>query len=297
MARIDQRHPDNVQGPWFCDTRCIDCDVARHYAPGLIEADAQGLSLIARQPQTEDEEAALWRAALACPTQSVGTVDHRRRPLGVFPWHLTGGVHLCGFNDVSSFGAHSYFVHRPGGNLLVDAPRWSRELVDAFAEKGGIAHILLSHRDDVADADRYAERFAARVWIHEADAAAARFASDVITGEEIRDIADGVRVIPAPGHTRGSVLYLVDGEYLFTGDTLYWNHRREHLDVFGPQTWFSWERLQSSLTRVAQVARFSWVLPGHGKWGSAPPEQLHEQLLRVVSDMRRYDQRSWNRRP
>ena len=39
MARLDQRHPDGVDGDWYADTRCISCDVARHYAPGLIAAD------------------------------------------------------------------------------------------------------------------------------------------------------------------------------------------------------------------------------------------------------------------
>ena len=33
----------------------------------------------------------------------------------------------------------------------------------------GIDHILLTHRDDIADAQRYAEYFDARVWIHDGD--------------------------------------------------------------------------------------------------------------------------------
>jgi glyoxylase-like metal-dependent hydrolase (beta-lactamase superfamily II) len=296
MARLDQRHPDNVTGEWFCDTRCIDCDVARHYAPDLIVADDEGLSVVVRQPATTDEEAAMWRAALACPTQSIGTVTRRRAPAGTFPWRLTGGVHLCGYNDKSSFGAHSYFVARADGNLLVDSPRWIASLADAFDGHGGIAHILLSHRDDVADAQRYAERFDAKVWIHEADAPAAPFASDLVTGTDVRDIAPGVRAIPAPGHTRGSVLYHVDGEYLFTGDTLYWNHRRGVLDVFGGATWFSWDELRTSMARLADTARFSWVLPGHGKWGSAPPDEFDAQLRAMTAAMAAHDRRSWDRR-
>src|SRR4051812_2729333 len=128
MARLDQRHPANVDGDWFVDTRCIDCDVARQYAPGLIEADRDGLSWVARQPETDDEWAEMWRAALACPTQSIGTRSRQRPPAHVFPWTVTAGVQLCGHNDESSFGAHSYFVRRPAGNLLVDSPRWTRPL-------------------------------------------------------------------------------------------------------------------------------------------------------------------------
>ena len=296
MARLDQRHPRNAPGRWFADTRCIDCDVARHFAPGLIDADERGLSVVVRQPVSSDEEQMFWRAALACPTQSVGTEDHRRPPAQIFPWRLTGGVHLCGYNALSSFGAHSYFVQRRQGNLLIDSPRWVPSLAAAFAACGGIAHVLLSHRDDVADADRYADHFGARVWIHEADADAAPFAGDVLTGDAPARIDDGVRAFPAPGHTRGSVLYLVDGEHLFTGDTLYFNHRRGQLDVFGPQTWFSWDALRNSLSRLAVLARFSWVLPGHGRWGSAPAGEFNRQLRGIVADMAVHDRWSWDDR-
>ena len=81
MARPDQRHPANVEGDWFADTRCIECDVARHYAPDLIASD-DGLSVVVRQPGTPDEEQAMWRAAVACPTQSIGTISRRRPPPG-----------------------------------------------------------------------------------------------------------------------------------------------------------------------------------------------------------------------
>ena len=63
MARPDARHPGNVDGDWYADTRCIACDVARHYAPELIGEDADGLSVVIRQPTTPAEEAEMWRAA------------------------------------------------------------------------------------------------------------------------------------------------------------------------------------------------------------------------------------------
>ena len=201
MARPDARHPDNVDGNWYADTRCIACDVARHYAPGLIAADAEGLSVVVRQPVTPEEEAAMWRAAVACPTRSIGTAVRTPEPRDVFPWPLTGGVHLLGHNDRSSFGAHSYLVQRGGPNLMVDAPRWSPRLASAIEDLGGIDHVLLTHRDDVADADRYARHFDARVWIHAADAAAAPGATDVVEGTEPVDVAPGVRILPARPHT------------------------------------------------------------------------------------------------
>ncbi len=297
MARPDARHPDNIDGDWYADTRCIDCDVARHYAPDLIAADDDGLSVVIRQPVSESDEAALWRAAVACPTQSIGTISRRRPPAGVFPWELTDGVYLCGHNDRSSFGAHSYLVVRPDGNLLVDSPRWSRRLADSIAELGGVDHVLLTHRDDVADADRYAERFGARVWIHRDDAAAAPSATDVVDGTDIVEVTDGVRILPVPGHTRGSVVFHVDDRLLLTGDSLYLNPKRNHLDVFGGATWYSWDELTASMERLAGQARFEWVLPGHGKWGRGDPDDLHAQLVQLAADMADHDRRTWDRRP
>lgn len=297
MARPDARHPANVEGDWFADTRCIDCDVARHYAPELIAADDDGLSVVVRQPATAEEEAAMWRAAVACPTQSIGTVSRRRPPEDVFPWHLTGGVHLCGHNDESSFGAHSYLVQRDAGNLMVDAPRWSRRLAERIEAMGGVRHVLLSHRDDVADADRYADHFGARVWIHRADAAAAPYATDVVDGLDPVDVDVDVRLIPTPGHTRGSVVYLVDGDLLFTGDTLHIDRHRQRLDVFAGATWHSWEELAASMARLAEQVRFRWVLPGHGKWGQGDPDELHDQLAALAVDMVQLGRSRWRRRP
>ena len=89
MARIDMVHPDNAEGPWFVDTRCIACDASRHWAPDLIGMDEDGLSFVARQPENAGEVAALWRAAVACPTQSIGTTEARRPPEPAFPYELT----------------------------------------------------------------------------------------------------------------------------------------------------------------------------------------------------------------
>ena len=100
------------------DTRCIRCDAARHWAPGLIDRDDEGLSYVARQPESAEEVSALWRAAVACPTQSIGTSEARRPPEPAFPYELTPGVYALGHNARSSFGAHSYLVPRPDGNLM-----------------------------------------------------------------------------------------------------------------------------------------------------------------------------------
>jgi glyoxylase-like metal-dependent hydrolase (beta-lactamase superfamily II)/ferredoxin len=292
VARLDQQHPLDASGNWFVDTRCIGCDVARHWAPGLIAEDANALSYIQRQPETPEEEAALWRAAVACPTQSIGNRVARRPPHPPFPFQLTTGVHAMGHNDESSFGAHSYLVRHGGINFLVDSPRFLRSLAARVDDLGGIQHVLLTHRDDVADADRWADRYGARVWIHAADAAAAPYASEIVPGEASAVVTEGVTIVPIAGHTRGSVAIHVDDRFLFTGDSLHWDHHRRRLDVFAGATWYSWARLADAVDRLAGL-RVEWVFPGHGMWHLVGADAYAAQMAALGPAMRASGQGRW----
>ena len=296
MARPDLAHPASRRGAWFVDTRCIRCDAARHWAPGLIEADEQGLSFVARQPENPTEEAQLWRAAVACPTQSIGTTEARRPPQPAFPFELTPGVHALGHNARSSFGAHSYLVVRPGGNLMIDSPRFARNLAARIEDLGGLRHVLLTHRDDIADADRWAERFGAEVWIHEADADAAPYATVVFAGSEPVAVEPGVVAVPAPGHTAGHVVFHVEDGWLFTGDALHWNHRRGELDVFPEQTFQSWDILADTMDLLAALP-VEWVFAGHGKWHNVGADTWTRRMAQLGPAMRSIGQEAWARRP
>ena len=216
MADPGRRHAANAPGLWFVDTTCIDCDASAQCAPWMFDhVDDQ--AVVVRQPATADEERAAARALLACPSGSIGTTGALPVLHDLYPHHLGdtaagSRVHYCGYNASSSFGANAYFVRRADGNLLVDAPRWVRPLARAFEEAGGLAHVLLTHRDDVADAQRYAAHFGARVWIHDADRDAAPYATDILVGRDPAPLAPGVLAVPVAGHTRGSVAYIVDDE-------------------------------------------------------------------------------------
>lgn len=174
MARLDQRHPEGVDGDWFADTRCIGCDVARHYAPDLIGADEEG----------------------------------------------------------------------------------------------------------------------------EADQQAAPYATGVLRGDAVVEVAPGVRAVPVPGHTKGSVVFVDDVGHLFAGDSLSWSEGRGTLTVFGSVTWYSWEESTASMARLADEADFSWVLPGHGKWGQAPSASIMDRHLRqMAADMAQHSAATWDHRP
>ncbi len=287
MARIDQRDPRNAEGAWFVDTRCIDCGTCRDLVPELFAAVAGGgdQSIVAVQPAGPDGEHRAWLAAEACPTQSIGRTPRTPRPPGLYPLHVDGPVYDLGHTSEDSFGATSYLVLRPDGNLMVDAPRYTRSLTGPIDALGGVAHVLLTHRDDVADAPRWAERYGARMWIHEADASAAPGATDLLRGEAAAVVAPGVVAVPVPGHTRGSVVFAVDDTWLFTGDSLAWSHRGQDLVAFRDACWYSWTAQTRSLARLADTVSFSWVLPGHGARVGLDPDDAHRRLVGLVTRM------------
>ena len=288
MARVALRHRENADGGWFVDTRCIDCGTCREIAPDTFVVAADQ-SVVGRQPGDEAARTGAWLAAQACPTSSIGTVDHRPRPGRLYPREVEpgGGVYDVGYCSEDSFGASAWFVTRPEGNLLIDSPRFTEALAGPFAELGGIAHVLLTHRDDVADAERWAERFGARVWIHTDDRSAAPFATDLLRGGagELTEIAPGVVAHPVPGHTRGSVVFVVDERYGFSGDSLAWSHERRDLIAFRGACWYSWSEQTRSLGQLARQGSFEWLLPGHGARCHLPAEELHQRLDRLVGRM------------
>jgi glyoxylase-like metal-dependent hydrolase (beta-lactamase superfamily II)/ferredoxin len=287
IARVDLRHPANREGAWFVDRRCIDCGTCRELAPRLFGALGEQ-SVVVGQPTGASEELDAWLAAQACPTQSIGTLDRRPRPGRLYPRELRpgSGVFDCGFTSPDSFGATSWFVRRDDGNVLVDSPRFTTGLAAAFDALGGIDHVALTHRDDVADADRWAETFGARVWIHAADAAAAPYATDRFDGLDEIAVTPSLLAVPVPGHTRGSTVFLLDGGDLFTGDSLAWSHEEHDLVAFRYACWYSWPAQSESLARLAAHHRFRSVLPGHGARVEGDPDELHARLLRLVARMR-----------
>ena len=92
-------------------------------------------------------------------------------------------------------------------------------------------------------------------------------------------------VVPVPGHTRGSVVYLIDERWLFTGDSLAWDTDRNHLIAFRDACWYSWAEQKQSLHRLIGHD-FEQVFAGHGSW-SPPlnPEQMRTALETLVTRM------------
>ena len=175
MAQLDNRLPQNVEGDFYVDASCIDCDACRQIAPETFR-DHGDQSSVGRQPSTPEEIQRALMAIVACPTASIGTVSHRnaREAALAFPSNVYDNVFFCGFTSEASFGAWAYLIVRPpeeGGNILVDSPRFSAPLVKRIEEMGGVALMFLSHRDDIADHAKYAAHFRCPRVMHQSDGA------------------------------------------------------------------------------------------------------------------------------
>jgi glyoxylase-like metal-dependent hydrolase (beta-lactamase superfamily II) len=255
-------------------------------------------SRVHHQPEGGDERLAALKALLACPTASIGTAapaPEMKRALAAFPDPVAGAVHHCGFHAESSFGAASWFIRRPDGNVLVDSPRFAAPLVRRIEELGGVAWMFLTHRDDVADHEKWAGHFGADRILHAADVApGTRGVERQLAGTEPVSLADDLLVIPTPGHTRGSacLLFAPDeaarrtgaGAFLFTGDHIAWSARLQHLYAFRGVCWHDWDELVASAARLLQWP-FEWVLPGHGRVAHLAPAAMATSLRQGLAWM------------
>jgi len=282
MADRAQRLPDNVEGPFFVDSTCIDCDTCRQLAPDTF-GDTGEFSFVAAQPRDAAQTRAAFRALVACPTGSIGTADKRGVAQAVddFPLPLAGGVSCCGFNSRKSFGGNSYLVEHAAGNWLVDSPRFVERLARRLEERGGIRYIFLTHRDDVADAALYARRLGATRVIHRLELAAQPEAERVIDGLGPVELAPGFLAIPTPGHTRGHCALLYGGRFLFAGDHIWWSRAQGRLTASRDVCWYSWREQVESLARLGEYS-FEWVLPGHGERIRFPREEMHRQVQMLI---------------
>jgi glyoxylase-like metal-dependent hydrolase (beta-lactamase superfamily II)/ferredoxin len=277
---------ENVEGEFFVDETCIDCDTCRQLAPEVFQ-EAPSYSFVHAQPQTAAAERNALRALLACPTGSIGTL-HANRAREVkqdFPIEIEHGVYYCGFNSPKSFGGNSYFLKHHEGNWLIDSPKFLPPLVERFEQMGGVANIFLTHRDDVAEAAKYARRFSSRRIIHRKELSSQPESEMVIDGTVPVTIGPKFLVIPTPGHTRGHCCLLYDDRFLFTGDHVWWSREQNSLSAGRDVCWYSWPEQTDSMEKLVNFS-FEWVLPGHGQRVKLEADEMRRQLVRLVDRMR-----------
>src|SRR5262245_58421912 len=138
MANRNHAYAENVPGAFFVDETCIDCDQCRQIAPSVFLEESDH-SIVYHQPESADETHRAAMALVACPTGSIGAgggID-TRSAASAYPELVDENVYFCGYASENSYGASSYLIVRPEGNVLIDCPRFARTLVRRIEEMGG----------------------------------------------------------------------------------------------------------------------------------------------------------------
>ncbi|KVH87969.1 hypothetical protein Ccrd_024651 [Cynara cardunculus var. scolymus] len=245
------RRPENVDGEFFVDHTCIDCDTCRWMAPyeGGKEMGASlsassmevftrvdGMSVVSKQPSCQDEHLKALQALLSCPTSSIHTEKPAHNILEVqktFPIPIDveriPGVYHCGYHSEKSYGAASYLIVHPEGNILIDSPRYTERLACNIENMGGARYMFLTHRDDVADHQKWSERLSCERILHSTEVeASTNNVETKLNGCGPWSLNDDIQIIHTPGHT---------------------------------------EVLSQQLDSVAMLLEleFEWMIPGHGR--------------------------------
>ncbi len=287
MPHLTQRRPENVSGDVYVDDTCIDCDTCRWMAPTVFK-QAGDQSAVYHQPVTELERLMAMQALLSCPTASIGTVA---KPTDIkaaqqsLPIALAEHVYHCGYHAESSYGAASYLIQRPDGNVLVDSPRFTPPLVKRIEDMGGVRYLYLTHRDDVADHEKFHQHFGCDRILHSDEInAGTRNVEIQLSGTEPIQFTPDLLIIPVPGHTKGHTVLLYNQTFLFSGDHLAWSDDRQQLIAFRSVCWYSWTEQTKSMQRLADYS-FEWVLPGHGRRFHSDRATMQHQMQQCVTWM------------
>jgi len=291
VASTAFRLTGNAPGDYFVDSSCIDCDTCREIAPETYgRSDVAGQSVVVRQPETAEQRHRAAMALVACPTASIGTASKAdvTSAATAFPERVADDVYYCGYAAESSFGASSYLLRRPDGNVLIDSPRAARPLLKRLEELGGVRLMILTHRDDVADHEAIHRAFGCERVIHESDVDAGTEVAEIkIRGRDPVQLGTDLTVIPVPGHTRGSVGLLAEGRYFFSGDHVWYESLLRRLNASRSVCWYSWPEQIRSMERLADFG-FEWIFPGHGRRYQAPSAvAMREEIAALAARMGR----------
>ena len=160
-----------------------------------------------------------------------------------------------------------------------------------FAEKNG-ARIVKSFEthlqaDYISGSKQIAAESGAQILGHENDFKDATFKYQKIGDDQVYAFSKGgpeIRALHMPGHTPGSTSYLIDNQYLITGDTVF------ILSIGRPDLGGKAEEWSKMLYRtlndkIAKLDDDLLILPGHYMdWKEANPQQIFSDALGSIKN-------------
>jgi glyoxylase-like metal-dependent hydrolase (beta-lactamase superfamily II) len=145
--------------------------------------------------------------------------------------------------------------------------------------------MYLTHRDDVADHEKFAEHFHCQRILHSDDiTTSTRNVEIQLAGFEPFELAPDLLIIPVPGHSKGHTVLLYKNKFLFSGDHLAWSSELQQLVAFNDYCWYSYPEQIKSMRKLANYT-FEWVLPGHGRRYHADVKTMQQQMHKCLDWM------------
>jgi len=121
-------------------------------------------------------------------------------------------------------GCMSYLIASAGVAVAIDAPRHLERITALAASLNvKIVHVLDTHlhADHISGGEELAAKTGAAYHLHPADAQEATIQFTPLSGGEKIVFGNySLEAVHSPGHTPGSTSFLLNGKYLFTGDTI-----------------------------------------------------------------------------
>ena len=182
-------------------------------------------------------------------------------------------------------GCLSYILSSASDAVLIDASVESAVYLRLAAERGWTIRYVIDthvHADHLSRSKSLARTSGATLLLPSQNRVAFAF-TPVQDGQVIEFGRSRITVISTPGHTMESACYYLDGQALFTGDTLFTSSvGRPDLHATPDETRERVHVLYGSLQRLLELPASTRVFPGHA---SEPPafdrKPIAEQLGQV----------------
>ncbi|WP_281863589.1 MBL fold metallo-hydrolase [Planomicrobium okeanokoites] len=180
---------------------------------------------------------------------------------------LKNGGELYQFVRIGK-GCLSYMAISDGEAAIIDATRMTEIFLDFAQEKGAkIKHVFDTHlhADHISGGRQIAEATGATYYLPPADAEEVVFDyAELVNGLEVAigDAKIEIEALYSPGHTIGSTSFIVDDQYLMTGDILFIDSIGRP-DLAGLAEDWVGDLRESLYSRYAELADELVVLPAH----------------------------------
>jgi hydroxyacylglutathione hydrolase len=163
--------------------------------------------------------------------------------------------------DMNGFEVNAFVIHAPEGDILVDAGAEPEKILNRL--RGTVAAILITHghSDHVDALDEVRRGMNVPVYMHPADAQGAGIGDYVPLedGQDLEIAGETLRALHTPGHSPGSVTFVV-GRDQIVGDLIL-PGSVGRTDISGA----SWEEIEVSIRKVMPFWDGSTRLcTGHG---------------------------------